>query len=117
MGTDPIDPATILDHNIGIYECLTNEEKKASTVGLRAALDRASPGAGADFFALFSEAEAACRDNLSEEQLAAIVVSQPLQTASKGSTVSRCIEPETNLKVFTSGIQWAIGGVSEESLR
>ena len=71
LGPDPIDAAETLAHNVEIYECLTNEEKKAFTVSLWTGLDRNAAATGADIVALLSESEAACvRDGLSEEQFA-----------------------------------------------
>ncbi len=117
LGPDPIDAAETLAHNVEIYECLTNEEKKAFTVSLWTGLDRHATATGADIVALLSESEAACvRDGLSEEQFATMVGAQPLGSLVIGTTVAHCIEPETNLKIFANGIQWAIGGVTEETL-
>ena len=117
LGTGPVDPAETLDQNIGIYECLTNEEKKAFTVGLWIALDRHSSATGADIFGLLSESEAACvGDDLSQEQLAAIAVAHPLEAVSIATSVSHCIDPETNVRIFANVIQWAIGGVTDETL-
>ena len=30
--------------------------------------------------------------------------------------MAHCIDPETNIKIFANGIQWAIGGVTEKTL-
>ena len=117
LGPDPIDAAETLAYNVEIYECLTNEEKKAFTVSLWKGLDRQAAATGSDIIALLSESEAACvRDGLSEEQYLTIVGAQPLEAVAIGSTVSHCIDPETNIKIFANGIQWAIGGVTEETL-
>ncbi len=116
LGTGPIDPAETLDQNIGIYECLSNEEKKAFTVGLWTALDRHTGATGADIFALLSESEAACvSDELSPEQLAAVAVAHPMEAVSIATSASPCIDPETNINIFANVVQWAIGGVSEGS--
>ncbi len=74
LGPDPIDAAETLAYNVGIYECLTNEEKKAFTVSLWTGLDRHAAATGSDIIALLSESEAACvRDGLSEEQYATLL--------------------------------------------
>ena len=86
-------------------------------MSLWAGLDRHSTATGGDIVALLSESEVACvRDGLSEEQFATMVGAQPLEAAAIGSTVSYCVDPETNIKIFANGIQWAIGGVTEETL-
>ena len=116
LGGDPIDPATIMDYNLGIFDCLSNEEKKQFTVGMWMALDSVSEGTGADVLALLTDEEAACvSDALSSEQLAAIANATPLQAITIGSSASGCMSRETNVDIFTSGIEWAIGEVTEES--
>ena len=116
LGDEPIDPALTLDYNIGIFDCLSNEEKKHFTVGMWMALDRVSEATGADVFALLTAEEATCvADALSADQLAAVAGATPLQAISIGSTASGCISHETNENILIRGMEWAIGGVSEES--
>ena len=116
LGEGPIDPAETLDYNIDIFNCLSNEEKKRFTVGMWMALDSVSEATGADIFGLLSEDESTCvSGRLSAEQLAAIVNATPLQAITIGSPASDCISHETNVKILTSGMEWAIGGVTEES--
>ncbi len=117
LGSQPIDAAMTLAHNVQIYECLNDEEKKAFTVTLWTGLDDHAGATGSDIVALLSDSEAACvRDNLSDEQFATMVAARPLHAVSIGATVSHCIDPETNIKIFANGIQWAMGGVTEETL-
>ena len=100
-----------------IYECLNNEEKKAFTLSLWVGLDTITPATGADIFDLLSETEAACvREGLSEEQFETMIAAQPLQAVSIGAQVGHCIDPETNIEIFTNGIKWALGGVTEETM-
>ncbi len=116
LGDDPIDPATTMDYNIGIFDCLSNDEKRQFTVGMWMALDGVSGATGADIFALLTEEEAACAgDVLSAEQMAAIVNATPLQAITIGSPSSGCISHDTNVNIFISGVEWAIGGVTEET--
>lgn len=116
LGDDPIDPAETLDYNIGIFDCLSNAEKKEFTVGMWLALDSVSEATGADIFGLLTSDEAACvSDTLNAEQLAAIVSATPLNAITIGSPASDCISHETNIMILTSGMEWAIGDVSEES--
>ncbi len=117
LGDEPIDPDETLFHNIQIYECLSAEEKKEFTVGVWAALDRYTPATGADILSLLSESEATCvRENLTDEQLVAIGIATPLVAVSIGSAASDCIEPETNARILANGIQWALGGVTEDTM-
>ena len=117
LSSQPIDSAMTLAHNVQIYECLNDDEKKDFTVSLWRGLDKNATATGNDIVALLSESEAACvRENLSEEDYATMVAAQPLQAVSIGATVSHCIDPETNLEIFGNGIQWAMGGVTEETL-
>ncbi len=117
LGQGPIDSAETLAYNVQIYECLNNEEKKAFTLSLWIGLDTITPATGADIYALLSETEAACvREGLSGEQFAAMNSAQPLQAVSIGAQVGHCIDPETNIKIFVSGIDWALGGVTDETL-
>ena len=82
-----------------------------------AGLDSQVDATGSDILEVLSESEAACvREGLSEEQFAAMTVAQPLDAVSIGSSVSGCIEPETNIKIFTAGIQWALGDTTEETV-
>ena len=105
------------DHNVRIYECMTSAEKQSFTLALWAGLDRTVQATGSDIIALLSEAEAACvRQDLSAQQYQAILVSTPLVAITIGSTVSHCIEPETNHWILAHGIEWALGGLSNESL-
>ena len=105
------------DHNVRIYECMTSAEKQSFTLALWAGLDRTVQATGSDIVALLSEAEAACvRQDLSAQQYQAILVSTPLVAITIGSTVSHCIEPETNHWILAHGIEWALGGLSNESL-
>ena len=122
MGLEWRDPAEghateTFDYNVRIYECMTSAEKQGFTLALWAGLDRHSQATGSDIVALFSEAEAACvRQDLSAQQYQAILVSTPLVAITIGSTVSHCIEPETNHWILAHGIEWALGGLSNESL-
>ncbi len=117
LGPEPIEPAETLAHNVQIYECLTDDEKKAFTVSLWTGLDRNATATGNDILALLSESEAACvRESLSAEDFEIMVAAQPLQAVSTGATAANCIDPETNFKIFANGIQWSIGGVTDESL-
>ena len=117
LGPEPIDPAETLAHNVQIYECLTDDEKKAFTVSLWTGLDRNATATGNDILALLSESEAACvRESLSAEDFEIMVAAQPLQAVSIGATAANCIDPETNFKIFANGIQWSIGGVTDETL-
>ena len=117
LGPEPIDPAETLAYNVQIYECLTDDEKKAFTVALWTGLDNNALATGADILGLLSEAEASCvEDGLSEEDFATMLGAQPLQATSIGATVSHCIDPETNLKIFANGIQWIMGGMTDNSL-
>ena len=122
MGLEWRDPAEghateTFDYNVRIYECMTSAEKQGLTLALWAGLDRHSQATGSDIIALLSEAEAACvRQDLSAQQYQAILVSTPLVAITIGSTVSHCIEPETNHWILAHGIEWALGGLSEESL-
>ena len=117
LGPEPIDPAETLAHNLQIYECLTDDEKKEFTLNLWKGLDKNVTATGADILAILSETEAACvSENLSEEDFATMVDARPLLAVSIGATVAQCIEPETNLKIFAKGIEWALGGVTEDTL-
>ncbi len=122
MGLEWRDPAEghateTFDYNVRICECMTSAEKQGFTLALWAGLDRHSQANGSDIVALFSEAEAACvRQDLSQQQYQAILVSTPLVAITIGSTVSHCIEPETNHWILAHGIEWALGGLSNESL-
>ena len=122
MGLEWRDPAEghateTFDHNVRIYECMTSAEKQSFTLALWAGLDSTVQATGSDIIALLSEAEAACvRQDLSELQYQAILVSTPLVAITIGSTVSHCIEPETNHWILAHGIEWALGGLSNESL-
>ena len=122
MGLEWRDPAEghateTFDYNVRIYECMTSAEKQGFTLALWAGLDRHSQATGSDIIALLSETEAACvRQDLSAQQYQAILVSTPLVAITIGSTVSHCIEPETNHWILAHGIEWALGGLSNESL-
>ena len=122
MGLEWRDPAEghateTFDYNVRIYECMTSAEKQGFTLALWAGLDRHSQATGSDIVALLSEAAAACvRQDLSAQQYQAILVSTPLVAITIGSTVSHCIEPETNHSILAHGIEWALGGLSDESL-
>ena len=117
LSPEPIDPSETLDHNVKIYECLSIEEQRDFTIGLWTAFDRHTGATGADILGLLSDAEAAClQEGLTEEQLIAIAVATPLEAVTMGSVVSHCIDPETNVKILANGIQWAIGGVTDETL-
>lgn len=117
VGDEPIDSFVTLQHNVEIYECLNDEEKKAFTVALWTGFDNNAGATGADILALLSEDEASCvRDNLSAEDYDAMLAAQPLQATSIGATVAHCIDPETNIKIFANGIQWVMGGVTDNTL-
>ena len=117
LGSEPIDPSETLAHNLEIYNCLNNEEKKAFTLAFWTGVDSQINATGSDIFGILSESEAACvREGLSEEQFATMTAARPLEAVSIGSSVSGCIEPETNIKIFTTGIQWALGDATEETV-
>ena len=117
MESAPANPLETMAYQVEIYECQTAEEKKAFTVSLWAGLDNNAPATGADILALLSEAEAACvSENLSAEDFETMAAAQPLRAVSIGASVSHCIDPETNLKIFAKGIDWAIGGVTDQTL-
>ena len=79
LSEGPVDPQETLLHNIGIYDCLSNEDKKEFTLGVWMALDSVSGATGSDVFALLTEEEATCvTDALAAEQMAAIVNATPL---------------------------------------
>lgn len=117
LGEGPIDPQETLDHNIGIYDCLSNEDKRKFTLGVWLALDSVSEATGADIFGLLTEGEAACvGEALAPEQLAAIVNASPLEAVTIGSPASDCISHETNVSIFVHGIKWSLGGTTDETL-
>lgn len=117
QGPETSNPAETLDYNVQIYECLSDQEKMDFTLSYWRALDRHARATGADIVALLSESEAACvREGLSEEQFAAVLDASPLEAVAIGSAVSHCITPETNIAIFASGIQWALGEVSDETV-
>ena len=116
-GEEPIDASETLAYNVEIYDCLNNEEKKTFTLAFWVGVDSQVDATGNDILGVLSESEAACvREGLSEEQFTAMIAAQPLEAVSIGSSVSGCIEPETNIKIFTSGIQWALGEATEETV-
>ena len=116
LGEGPIDPQETLDHNIAIYDCLPNEDKKEFTLGMWMALDIFSQATGADIFALLTEEEAVCvRNALPSGQLAAIVNASPLQAITIGSPASDCISHDTNVDIFVHGIQWSLGGTTDKT--
>ncbi len=114
---DPDSTEETLDFNIQIYECQTDEEKKAFTVALWIGLDRNAEGTGQDIYDLLTESEAQCvSDGLPAEQFAAMMAASPLEATQIGLAVAPCISLDTNLKIFANGIQWAMGGVRDETL-
>ena len=116
LGDGPVDPTTTLEYNIGFFDCLSNEEKMQYTLGIWMALDRVSPATGADVFALLTEEEAACAsDALSAEQLAGVVNATPLQAVTLGAVSAECIGHESNISIFVHGIDWSLGGTTEET--
>ena len=116
LSEGPVDPQETLLHNIGIYDCLSNEDKKEFTLGVWMALDSVSGATGSDVFALLTEEEATCAtDALTAEQLAAIVNATPLQAVTIGSAASDCISHETNVSIFVHSIQWSLGGTTDET--
>ena len=65
---------------------------------------------------LFSEGELACiQEDISLEQMQAILVSTPLVAITIGNQAGHCIHEETNHQILVQGIRWALGGLSEES--
>ena len=117
QGPETSNPAETLDYNVQIYECMSDQEKMDFTLNYWRALDRHSGATGADIVALLSETEAACvGEGLSEDQFAAVLDASPLEAVAIGSAVSQCITPETNIAIFVSGIQWALGDLSDESV-
>ncbi len=117
MESEPANPLETMSYQVEIYECLTDEEKKAFTVALWTGLDDNAAATGADILALLSDSEAACvTENLSAEDFETMAAAQPLHAVSIGASVSHCIDPETNLKIFAKGIDWAMGGVTDETL-
>ena len=116
-GEEPIDASETLAYNVEIYDCLNNEEKKTFTLAFWMGADSQVSATGSDIIELLSVSEVKCvRDGLSEEEFAAMAAARPLQAVSIGSSVSDCIEPETTINIFTHGIQWALGGATEETL-
>ena len=116
LSDEPIDPAETMFHNIQIYDCLNAEEQMAFTVGFWVAIDAHSPATGADILGLIPDSEAAClQEELSNEQMLAVAVATPLEAVYIGSNAAHCISDETNVKIFSSGISWALGGPTEES--
>ena len=108
--------AETLDYNVAIYECLSSAEKQTFTIALWAGMDRNAQATGADIIDLFSEGELACiREDLSLEQMQAILVSTPLVAITIGNEAGHCIHEETNHQILVQGIRWALGGLSEES--
>lgn len=117
QGPETSNPAETLDYNVQIYECMSDQEKMDFTLSIWRGIDRNASATGADIVALFSEAEAACvREGLSEEQLATVLDASVLEAVAIGSAVSHCITPETNIAIFVSGMQWALGDLSDESV-
>ncbi len=117
VGTGPDAPAETMDFNVQIHECKNDDEKKAFTLALWIGIDSISAGTGQDIYDLLSEEEAQCvSDGLSDKEFAAMMAATPLEAVQVGTSVSQCIDPETNLKIFANGIQWGIGGVREETL-
>ena len=117
QGPETSNPAETLDYNVQIYDCMSDQEKMDFTLNYWRALDRHAGATGADIVALLSESEAACvGEGLSEEQFAAVLDASPLEAVAIGSAVSHCITPETNIAIFVSGIQWALGEVSDETV-
>ncbi len=117
QGPETSNPAETLDYNVQIYDCMSDQEKMDFTLNYWRALDRHAGATGADIVALLSESEAACvGEGLSEEQFAAVLDASPLEAVAIGSAVSHCITPETNIAIFVSGIQWALGDLSDESV-
>ena len=79
LSEGPGDPKETLLHNIGIYDCLSNEDKKEFTLGVWMALDSVSGATGSDVFALLTEEEGTCvTDAVTAEKLAALVNATPL---------------------------------------
>ena len=116
LSEEPIDPTETMFHNIQIYDCLSNEEKKEFTVGFWVAMDRHSPATGADILGLIPDSEAAClMEELSQDQLVALSVATVFEAVTMGRDAAHCISDETNSKIFSSGIDWALGGVTEET--
>ena len=117
QGPETSNPAETLDYNVQIYDCMSDQEKMDFTLNYWRALDQHAKATGTDIVALLSESEAACvREGLSEEQFAAVLDASPLEAVAIGSAVSHCITPETNIVIFASGIQWALGEVSDETV-
>lgn len=110
-------PEETLDFSVQIQECRSDEEKRDFTLALWIALDRNAEGAGQDIYDLLTESEAQCvSDGLPADQFAAMMAASPLDAIQIGLTVAHCISLDTNLKIFANGIQWAIGGVRDETL-
>ncbi|MCY3887330.1 MAG: hypothetical protein OXG19_06445 [Chloroflexi bacterium] len=117
QGPETSNPAETLDYNVQIYDCMSDQEKMDFTLNYWRALDRHAGATGTDIVALLSESEAACvGEGLSEDQFAAVLDASPLEAVAIGSAVSHCITPETNIAIFVSGIQWALGDLSDESV-
>lgn len=114
---DPDSTEETLDFNIQIHECQTDDEKKAFTVTLWIGLDRNAEGTGQDIYDLLTESEAQCVSaGLPADQFAAMMAASPLEATQIGLAVAHCISLDTNLKIFANGIQWAMGGVTDETL-
>ena len=116
LGGGPVDPELTMEYNIAIHECLSDQDKKDYTLGVWLGLDSGSEATGADIFALLSEDEAACAEDLLQaEQLAAMAVATPLQAITIGSPASGCISHETNVAIFVSSIDWGLGGITDDT--
>lgn len=116
QGPETSNPAETLDYNVQIYECMSDQEKMDFTLNIWRGIDRNASATGTDIVALLSESEAACvREGLSAEQFATVLDASVLEAVAIGSAVSHCIMPETNIAIFVSGLEWALGDVSDES--
>ena len=104
------------EYSVAIYQCKTNEEKRDFTLSLWVGVDRNAKATGADIVGLLSEAELACvMEDLSEEEMAAVAAARPLEAVTIANRVQHCIEPETNVEIFVSGLEWGLGEFSEKS--
>lgn len=103
-------------YNLAIYDCLTDGEKQQFTLEIWAGLDSSSPLRGQDIFDLLPGPEAACvRQGLAEDEFEVMVGSTPLKAVAIGSAVAECISPQSTLEIFVTGMEGAIGDLTEES--
>ncbi len=115
-GEEPSAASATNVYNLAIYDCLTDEEKQQFTLEIWAGLDSNSPLRGQDILDLLPGPEAACvRQGLAEDEFEVMVGSTPLKAVAIGSAVAECISPQSTLEIFVTGMEGAIGDLTEES--